>query len=541
MWRLVVVQQADLAIDYHGLGYLGLATPRLIRWNLRPSALVQLALTGGEGILVGDGALRTTTGSFTGRCPNDRFIVDEPGVRGTIDWGKVNRPIEGKHARRLWAKARAHTAQRELFVQDLYVGADPEHRRCVRVITETAWHSLFARNMFRECPASELDDFTPDFTVLQLPSLEADPATDGTRSEVAIVLDFAARTVLICGTRYAGEIKKSIFTVLNHLLPDESVLPMHCAANVGGKGDVALFFGLSGTGKTTLSADPTRKLIGDDEHGWSARGVFNFEGGCYAKVIRLSAADEPEIFAASTRFGAILENVVADALTGEIDFDDGGLTENTRSSYPLRFIPNASKSGQGGHPAHIVMLTADAFGVLPPISRLSPEQAMYHFLSGYTARVAGTEAGVKDPQATFSACFGVPFMPRHPTVYAEMLRDLMRRHEVECWLVNTGWSGGPFGTGERISLAHTRAMLRAALSGELAKAPFRRHPEFGLMIPKACPEVPSEILDPKATWTDPDAYDRVARDVARRFEDNFARFAPHVGDDVKAAGIHATA
>ena len=535
------MQQVDLAIDYHGLEYLGLAAPRRIHWNLPPTTLVQLSLTRGEGMLVADGALRTTTGAHTGRCPNDRFIVDEPGVRDTIDWGKVNRSIEAKHARRLWTKARAHAAQRELFVQDLHVGADPQHQRRVRIVAETAWHALFARNMFRECPARELDDFTPDFTVLQLPSLEADPATDGTRSNVAIVLDFAARTVLICGTRYAGESKKSIFTVLNYLLPDESVLPMHCSANIGRRGDVALFFGLSGTGKTTLSADPTRTLIGDDEHGWGPRGVFNFEGGCYAKVIRLSPDDEPEIYAASTRFGAILENVVADPLTGMIDFDDDSLTENTRSSYPLHFIPNASESGQGGHPAHIVMLTADAFGVLPPISRLSPEQAMYHFLSGYTARVAGTEAGVKDPQATFSTCFGAPFMPRHPTVYAEMLRDLMRRHQVECWLVNTGWSGGPFGTGERISLRHTRAMLHAALEGELANVPLRRHPEFGLMIPEACPGVPSDVLDPKATWADPKGYGRMARDVAKRFEDNFARFAPHVGDDVKSAGIHPSA
>jgi phosphoenolpyruvate carboxykinase (ATP) len=533
------VQQADLAIDYHGLEYLGLAAPRRIHWNLTPTALVQLALARDEGVLVADGALRTATGAHTGRCPNDRFIVDGPGVRDTIDWGKVNRPIEAKHARRLWAKARAHAGQRELFVQDLHVGADPRHQRRVRVVSETAWHSLFARNMFRECSASELDDFTPDFTVVQLPSLEADPATDGTRSNVAIVLDFAARTVLICGTRYAGESKKSVFTVLNYLLPDEGVLPMHCSANVGRRGDVALFFGLSGTGKTTLSADPTRTLIGDDEHGWGPRGVFNFEGGCYAKVIRLSPEDEPEIFAASTRFGAILENVVADAVTGAIDFDDDSLTENTRSSYPLRFIPNASESGVGDHPAHIVMLTADAFGVLPPISRLSPEQAMYHFLSGYTARVAGTEEGVKDPQATFSTCFGAPFMPRPPTVYAEMLRDLMRRHEVDCWLVNTGWSGGAYGTGERMSLRHTRAMLHAALEGELANVPFRRHPDFGLMIPEACPGVPSEILDPKATWADPEAYERTARDVAKRFEDNFARFAAHVGDDVRSAGIHA--
>jgi phosphoenolpyruvate carboxykinase (ATP) len=535
------VQQADLAIDYQGLEYLGVATPRRIHWNLTPTALVQLALTRGEGMLVADGALRTTTGAHTGRCPNDRFIVAEPGVRDTVDWGKVNRAIEAKHARRLWTKARAHAAQRELFVQDLHVGADPAHQRRVRVVSETAWHSLFARNMFRECPARELDDFEPDFTVLQLPSLEADPATDGTRSKVAIVLDFAARTVLICGTRYAGEIKKSIFTVLNYLLPDEDVLPMHCSANVGERGDVAVFFGLSGTGKTTLSADPTRILIGDDEHGWGARGVFNFEGGCYAKVIRLSPDDEPEIYAASTRFGAILENVAADPLTGVIDFGDDSLTENTRSSYPLHFIPNASESGRGGHPAHIVMLTADAFGVLPPISRLSPEQAMYHFLSGYTARVAGTEEGVKEPQATFSTCFGAPFMPRHPTVYAEMLRDLMRRHEVDCWLVNTGWNGGPYGTGERIRLRHTRAMLHAALGGELAKVPFRRHPEFGLMIPEACPDVPSEILDPQATWADQKAYGRAARDVAKRFEDNFTRFAPYVGDDVRSAGIHPSA
>jgi phosphoenolpyruvate carboxykinase (ATP) len=535
------LQQLEPKVGPRGIACLGLGPSRLLRWNWPATALVQSALTRGEGTLVADGALCTTTGPHTGRCPNDRFIVDEPSVREALDWGKVNRPIASEHARGLWAKARAHVAGRELFLQDVHVGADPEHRRRVRVITECAWHSLFARNMFRECPEEELSDFAPDFTVLQLPSLEADPAVDGTRSNVAIVLDFAARTVLICGTRYAGEAKKSIFTVLNHLLPDEGVMPMHCSANVGADGDVAVFFGLSGTGKTTLSADSSRTLIGDDEHGWGPRGVFNFEGGCYAKVIRLSPEDEPEIFAASTRFGAILENVVTDPLTGAVDFDDDSLTENTRSSYPLRFIPNASDSGIAGHPAHIVMLTADAFGVLPPISRLSPEQAMYHFLSGYTARVAGTEEGVKDPQATFSTCFGAPFMPRHPTVYAKMLRELMRRHEVDCWLVNTGWNGGPYGTGERIALRHTRAMLHAALGGELADVAFRRHPQFGLMIPEACPGVPSEILAPRATWADPKAYDRAAQDVAKRFEDNFSRFTPHVGDDVKAAGIHATA
>jgi phosphoenolpyruvate carboxykinase (ATP) len=535
------MQQLDPRVGQHRIACLGQAQPRLIRWNWPTTALVQSALIRNEGSLVAGGALCATTGPHTGRCPNDRFIVDEAGVRAAIDWGKVNRPLADEHAARLWAKARRHLTGRELFLQDLHVGADPEHRRRVRVITEYAWHSLFARNMFRECPDEELEGFAPDFTVLQLPTLEADPATDATRSTVAIVLDFAARTVLICGTRYAGEIKKSIFTVLNHLLPEEGVLPMHCSANVGEQGDVAIFFGLSGTGKTTLSAEPTRTLIGDDEHGWGPRGVFNFEGGCYAKVIRLSRTDEPEIHAASTRFGAILENVVADPLTGAVEFDDDSLTENTRSSYPLRFIDNASASGVAGHPAHIVMLTADAFGVLPPISRLSPEQAMFHFLSGYTARVAGTEAGVKDPQATFSTCFGAPFMPRHPTVYAEMLRERMRRHQVECWLVNTGWHGGPYGTGQRISLPHTRALLHAALGGALADVPFRRDSRFGLKIPEACPGVPTEILDPKGTWADPDAYDRLARDVARRFEDNFARFAPHVGEDVKAAGIYATA
>jgi phosphoenolpyruvate carboxykinase (ATP) len=395
--------------------------------------------------------------------------------------------------------------------------------------------------MFRVPPPEELADFEPAFTVLQLPGLAADPAQHGTRSATAIVLDLVLRQILICGTRYAGEIKKSIFSALNFLLPEEGVLPMHCSANVGERGDAAIFFGLSGTGKTTLSANPTRTLIGDDEHGWGPQGVFNFEGGCYAKVIDLSRADEPEIHGASTRFGAILENVVADPLTGVVDFADDSLTENTRSSYPLGFIPNASASGRAGHPQHIVMLTADAYGVLPPISKLTPEQAMYHFLSGYTARVAGTEAGVKEPQATFSTCFGAPFMPRHPTVYARMLGDLMQRHEAECWLVNTGWSGGPYGTGARISLRHTRAMLDAALEGKLAGVAFREHPPFGLRIPATCPGVPPEVLDPRRTWQHAAAYDAKAGEVARRFEVNFARFEPHVEDQINAAGIHAAA
>src|SRR5918994_2038781 len=430
----------------------------------------------------------------------------------------------------------AYAQRRELFVRDCWAGADPQHRIGVRVLTETAWHNLFARNMFLRPRREELEGFKPEFTILNLPGFQADPKSDGTASDCAILVNFSERVVAICGTWYAGEIKKSVFTIMNYLLPDKNVLPMHASANVGDKGDAAIFFGLSGTGKTTLSADPSRTLLGDDEHGWGEQSLFNFEGGCYAKVIKLSRQAEPEIYATTERLGTVLENVVIDPATGALDLDDGSYTENTRACYPLDFIPNASETGLAGIPENIVMLTADAFGVLPPISRLSPEQAMYHFLSGYTARVAGTEAGVKDPQATFSTCFGAPFMPRHPTVYAEMLRDLMRRHEVECWLVNTGWSGGPFGTGERISLPHTRAMLRAALEGELANVPFRRRPEFGLVIPEACPGVPDEVLDPKATWTDQKAYENMALDVAKRFEDNFARFAPHVGEDVKSAG-----
>src|ERR671918_1070724 len=453
-------------VSHHDtVGGLDLAASGTLRRDLAAAALVQMAVRDGEGSLVAEGAFATTTGPHTGRSPKDRFIVDRPAIHADIDWGTVNQPIDPSRLDRLWTKARAHVRGRDLYVQDLLAGADPGYRLGVRVITERAWHSLFARNMFLVPDGDARQGFEPDFTVVQLPSMRAEPALHGTRSQAAIVVDLEHRTVLICGTRYAGEIKKSIFSVLNYLLPERDVLPMHCSANVGPDGQVAIFFGLSGTGKTTLSADPSRQLIGDDEHGWGPRGVFNFEGGCYAKVIRLSAEHEPEIFAASTRFGAILENAVVDPLTGAVDLDDDSLTENTRASYPLSFIANASASGMAGHPRHIVMLTADAFGVLPPISRLSPEQAMYHFLSGYTARVAGTEAGVKEPQATFSACFGAPFLPRKPSVYAKMLGELMRRHQVDCWLVNTGWSGGPYGTGKRMSLPHTRAMLQAALAG----------------------------------------------------------------------------
>jgi phosphoenolpyruvate carboxykinase (ATP) len=529
MDQAVMLQDETIGLDLRASGTL--------HRNLASAVLVQRAIRDGEGSLVAAGAFATTTGPHTGRSPKDRFIVDRPSLRAAIDWGNVNQPLDLSRIDRLWAKAQAHIHGRDLYVQDLFAAADPSYRLRVRVITEAAWHSLFARNMFLVPAPGELQGFEPDFTVVQLPSMRAEPAVHGTRSQAAIVVDFERRTVLICGTRYAGEIKKSIFSVLNYLLPEQGVLPMHCSANVGQAGDVALFFGLSGTGKTTLSADSSRQLIGDDEHGWGPRGVFNFEGGCYAKVIRLSAEHEPEIFAASTRFGAILENVVVDPLTGAVDLDDDSLTENTRASYPLSFIANASAAGTAGHPRHIVMLTADAFGVLPPISRLSPEQAMYHFLSGYTARVGGTEAGVKEPQATFSACFGAPFLPRKPSLYAKMLGDLMRRHRVECWLVNTGWSGGAYGTGKRMSLPQTRAMLQAALDGKLSSAPMRKHPQFGLAMPAKCPGVPDKVLDPRATWADGAAYEQAARAVAERFATNFHKFEAHVDDDVKAAAI----
>ena len=524
-------------VSRNGLETLGLAAPGLVQWNLSPATLIQRAVRQGEGMLVAGGAFNATTGKHTGRSPNDKFFVHHPSLGDSIDWGKVNKPIDADAAARIWEKARQHVAGRDLFVQDLVAGADPAYQLKVRVITEQAWHNLFARNMFRVPSVDERQDFEPDYTVLQVPSLDADPATDGTNSETAILVDLEKKTVLVCGTSYAGEIKKSIFGVLNYLLPDLGVMPMHCSANVGPKGDTAIFFGLSGTGKTTLSADSRRTLLGDDEHGWGPNGVFNFEGGCYAKVIKLRQETEPEIFDAVHRFGTILENVVVDPLTGACDFDDGSLTENTRASYPLDFIPNASATGMAGHPKNIVMLTADAFGVLPPISRLTPEQAMYHFLSGYTAKVAGTEKGLAEPQATFSTCFGAPFMPRHPSVYAKMLGDLMRKHDVTCWLVNTGWTGGAYGVGERMKLGYTRAMVQAALDGKLSEVGVQAHPDFGLLMPEACPEVPCNVLSPRGAWSDAKAYDQMARDVAGRFADNFTQFEPYVSDAVKSASI----
>ena len=529
-------------VSRFGLSQHGLRNYSTAFWNLSAPALIEDTLRRGEGELAEGGALVALTGQHTGRSPKDKFTVEEPESAGDIWWGDVNVAMAPAQFEGLHKKVLAYLENRNLFVQDLYAGADPEYRLRVRVVSESAWHSLFARNMFIHPGHDALADFEPDFTVLHAPYLEADPATDGTNTGTFIVVSFARRLVLVGGTSYAGEIKKSIFSVLNYLLPERGVLPMHCSANVGPAGDAAIFFGLSGTGKTTLSADGTRSLIGDDEHGWSDRGVFNFEGGCYAKVINLSAEAEPEIYATTGRFGTILENVVMDPRTRRLDLDDNRHTENTRASYPLDFIPNVSASGLGGHPKNIVMLTADAFGVLPPISRLTPEQAMYHFLSGYTARVAGTEKGLgKEPAATFSTCFGAPFMPRHPSVYAKMLGDKMAATGAKCWLVNTGWTGGSYGIGKRMAIAHTRAMVRAALDGRLAEVATTTHPDFGLAIPEACPEVPEGVLDPKSTWSDKRAYDQIARELTKRFETNFKQFEPYVGDHVKAAGIFAAA
>ncbi len=528
------------AID-PGLAAVGLHGLAKEHWNLSVPALYDQALARGEAKLAQGGPLVAATGSRTGRSPQDRFIVQEASTAGDIAWGETNKPVTPQVFDSLLTRVTDYFSGREVFVQDLLVGADPAFRLPIRVITEQAWHNLFARNMFIRPKPEDLRGFVPRFTVLHAPGFMANPARDGTRSEAFIMLNFAKRLVLIGGTRYAGEIKKSIFSVLNFLLPARDVLPMHSSANIGPHGDTTVFFGLSGTGKTTLSADPSRTLIGDDEHGWGKRSVFNFEGGCYAKVIRLDPKAEPEIYATTRRFGTVLENVVLDEATRELDLNDESLTENTRASYPIDFIPNASSTGIGALPTNVVMLTADAFGVLPPLSRLTPEQAMYHFLSGYTARVAGTEAGVREPSATFSTCFGAPFMPRHPTVYASMLLERIRAGNVGCWLVNTGWSGGAYGTGRRMSIAHTRALLGAALDGALDRVPMKPDAAFGLMVPEACPGVPTDVLQPRNVWSDKGAYDRTANEVARRFEANFLQFASKVDERVRAAGIRPAA
>lgn len=522
----------------HVLTGLGLKNLEAVHWNWATPALVEAAIRRREAHLAHLGPLVVRTGFFTGRAANDKYVVDEPSSRDQIWWGKVNRPFTEAHFDALYQQVCTYLEGAEVFIQDCIAGADAEYELPVRIITQDAWHSLFARNMFlrpgnlkRSLAANE-----PRFTVIHAPHFHARPSVHGTRSEAFIVLHLGKRLVLIGGTSYAGEIKKSIFTVMNYLLPQRGVMAMHASANVGEAGDVAVFFGLSGTGKTTLSADPKRKLIGDDETGWSDRGVFNMEGGCYAKVIKLSQEKEPEIFEATRRFGTILENVEMDIRTRRLDLDDARLTENTRASYPITHIPNAIYPGLAGHPKNIVMLTADAFGVMPPIAKLSTEQAMYHFLSGYTAKVAGTEKGVTEPSPTFSACFGAPFMPLHPGEYARLLGERIERHQVACWLINTGWTGGPYGVGRRMDITHTRAMLNAALSGQLDEVPMETDPIFRFRVPSTCPGVPSEILQPANTWPDPDAYQSKARELARAFAKNFEQCAAVVSEAVRAAG-----
>ena len=520
-----------------GLAPQGLAPTGQIHWNYVAPELIEAAIRRGEGTLADMGPFVAVTSPHTGRSPNDKFVVKEPGSEADVDWGKVNQPLSPEH----WATLKADVQQYlngldTLFVQDLYCGADPATRLSVRYILPNAWHAAFVRNMFIRPDVAELASFAPNFTVYHAPEFQADPARHGTRTGTFIVLNLAERAILIGGTRYAGELKKSMFTVMNYLLPKQGVLSMHCSANIGAEGDTALFFGLSGTGKTTLSADPERGLIGDDEHGWSAEGTFNFEGGCYAKVINLSPESEPDIFATTQMFGTVLENVVLNQPSRTVDFSSQHITENTRASYPLHYIKNHVPSGRGGHPKNVVFLTADAFGVLPPIARLTPEQAMYYFLSGYTAKVAGTERGVTEPQATFSACFGAVFLVWHPTKYAEMLGELLRKHGSQVWLVNTGWSGGAYGTGKRMKLSYTRAMVRAALSGALDGSTFNTDPVFGLHLPTWVPDVPAEVLDPRGTWADGAAYDAQARKLAGMFRENIKKFGEAVSPAILGAG-----
>ena len=509
---------------------------RSIRLNRPAAELYEDAIRHGEGLIAAEGPLVVRTGKHTGRSPEDKFIVAEPSSESTIWWGPVNRPISQEHYARLRRRLVDYLADRDLYAQDLFIGAAPAHRRSLRVYTETAWASLFARNLFRRPTPAQLADFAPNFTIIDVPSFQADPETEGTRTGTAILLDLARMEIIIVGTEYAGEIKKSAFTVMNYLMPEEGVLPMHSAINVGQDGDAAVFFGLSGTGKTTLSADPERSLIGDDEHGWGDGISFNFEGGCYAKTIRLSPMYEPDIFQTTRRFGTVLENVDVDPRTRELDLASDRFTENTRGAYPLEFIGNADETGIAGTPRAVIFLTADAFGVMPPISRLTHEQAAYHFVSGYTAKLAGTEIGVKEPKATFSACFGAPFMPRHPGEYARMLVERIDREDVPVWLVNTGWTGGPYGTGERMNIAHTRSMVRAALDGRLADVETRIDPNFGVAVPLHCPDVPDAFLDPRGTWADGEAYDRAAAKLTEMFRENFAAYADGLAPEVAAAG-----
>jgi phosphoenolpyruvate carboxykinase (ATP) len=504
----------------------GISTSGNIHWNLTTPWLYEAIVRKGEALLAHGGPIVVNTAPHTGRSPNDKFIIYDSGTRDEIWWGPVNKSLAPEKFAVLKERLLHSLADKELFVQDCFAGASRRHRLPIRIITETAWHSLFARSLFI-CPqAAELASHSPEFTLIDVPSFHACPESEGTNSDVFILVNFSEKLILIGGTGYGGEIKKSIFTIMNYILPRErNTLSMHCSANVGTAGDTAIFFGLSGTGKTTLSTDPDRLLIGDDEHGWDDEGVFNIEGGCYAKVIRLSKEFEPEIHDCTHRFGTVLENVVIDPVSRKIDLDDASLTENTRAAYSIRNIRNAIQAGTGSHPKNIFMLTCDAFGVLPPIARLTPEQAMFHFLSGYSAKIAGTEDGLgTEPQATFSACFGAPFLPLHPSVYAQLLREKISRHGVRCWLVNTGWSGGGFGVGKRIRIDHTRAMIHAALTGVFDTIPFVREPFFGLSIPTACPGIPSSILNPVAVWPNVTMYENKAADLAKRFRENFRQF-----------------
>jgi phosphoenolpyruvate carboxykinase (ATP) len=523
-------------VPAHGLESQGLSTPAALHWNLATGPLVELAVQRGEGLLSEHGALVVKTGKHTGRSANDKFIVRDAATDGSIWWDKNKSITPAQFAA---IKADFETAlkgKKDLFVQDLFGGSQPEHRVKVRVITEFAWHSLFIRTLLVRPELADLAAFIPEYTIIDLPSFKADPARHGCRSETVVAVDFEGKTILIGGTAYAGEMKKSVFSILNYLLPLKGVMPMHCSANIGAKGDTAIFFGLSGTGKTTLSADASRTLIGDDEHGWSDTAVFNFEGGCYAKMIRLSAEAEPEIYATTRRFGTVLENVVMNPDTRVIDLDDNSLAENSRGSYPIDFIPNASADNMGPVPRNIIMLTADAFGILPPIAKLTPDQAMYHFLSGYTARVAGTEIGVTEPDATFSTCFGAPFMPRHPSVYGNLLKERIAKGGVDVWLVNTGWTGGGAGTGgtgTRMPIKVTRALLNAALDGSLKSAEFRTDANFGFAVPVSVPGVEPTILNPRETWADKAAYDAKAKALVGMFIANFAQFEAHVDASVR--------
>ena len=514
-----------------GLETHGLKNLKKIHWNLSTPELYERIIANKEGQLSHLGPVCITTGEHTGRAPNDKFIVKEPSSEENIWWGKVNRPISVERFEALYSRVLAYLQGKEVYVQDCCAGCDPNHQTHIRVITEHAWHNLFARNMFIQInDMAKLENHDPAFTIIHVPDFKAVPAIDGTNSEVFVIVDFGKQLVLIGGTSYAGEIKKSVFSILNYLLPQkQSVLSMHCSANIGKKGDSAIFFGLSGTGKTTLSADPQRKLIGDDEHGWSDRGVFNFEGGCYAKVIRLSKKSEPEIYECTRRFGTLLENVVLSKEDRRLDLDDASLTENTRASYPIKHINNAVLKGMGEHPDNVIMLTCDAYGVMPPVSKLTPEQAMYHFISGYTAKVAGTEKGMsREPTAIFSTCFGAPFMSLHPSVYADMLGEKIAKHQVSCWLVNTGWTGGAYGVGKRIEIKYTRAMIKAILDGQLDKVETETDPVFGIQIPITVKGVPKECLFPRNTWKNPEAYDEKADELANQFIDNFKEYERNV-------------